>query len=210
MVLAARKRYSDTVAWMRSRVPPRRDRASLAWRSLGGTLTGSLLLLGVIGVLSPARFGSQGSRAFGSGWPTIALVALVAASGAWAVARRRTLAWLIARAREPWRRPLTGEPAFDGAAGSLASVPGSLQTRFALSWVWGPAAAALLAGATCLSAGYFVIDAILARGEVGWQQPVLAAANLALAWIALRASAGRLAVWPLAVAVHRDATGAYS
>jgi hypothetical protein len=66
-----------------------------------------------------------------------------------------------------------------------------------------------LGAAATLASAYFVVDAILARFEVGWQQPVFAAVYLGIAWGAFRASAGRLAVWPLSVSAHRAATVGY-
>jgi hypothetical protein len=168
-----------------------------------------VLLLAIIGLISPARFGSQGSRAFGSGWPTIALIGLALACGLWVYARRKTHGWVVAKIREPFRRPLEEDPAFGGASGALAAAPAPLRTRFALTWIWAPAVGAMIALTACLSAAYFLVDAVLARFEVGWQQPVLAGIDLVLAWTLFRIAAGRLAVWPLAVAVHREATTGY-
>lgn len=205
----ARKAYSHAAAWMRSRVPPRASRGSLATAATTGCVIYAVLLLSVIALVSPARFGSQGSRAFGSGWPSLALAALGAACLAWAVARRRRHSWVVGKVREPFRRPLEEDPAFAGAAHALAAARPPLKTRFAAAWIWAPAAAALLALAGSLTAAYFVVDAVLARFEVGWQQPVLAGLNLAFSWAVLRAAAGRLAVWPLAVSVHREATTGY-
>ena len=204
-----RKAYSDANAWTRSRVPPRRARAGIAGRSLTGCLVGSILLLASIAVISPARFGSQGSRAFGSGWPALVLGTVALGCAAWIFVRRRSIAWLLARAREPFSHAPEDDPAYAGAWAALAACRGPQRTRYALAWIWAPVAAAVVACAACLSAAYFLVDAVLARGEVGWQQPVLAAADLVVAWVLLRAAAGRLAVWPLAVAVHRAATTGY-
>ncbi len=204
-----RRAYSDAAAWMRSRLPSRAGRASFAAGALTACLVDSVLLLAIVGLVSPARFGAQGSRAFGSGWPTAALIGLAAACGLWVFARRKTHRWVVARIKEPFRRPLEEDPAFAGASGALAAAPAPLRTRFALAWIWAPAAAAAVAATACLSAAYFLVDAVLARFEVGWQQPVLAAADLIVGWALLRIAAGRLALWPLAVAVHRDATTGY-
>lgn len=209
MPVRRRSAYSDAVAWVASRRPERRERAAIATRALTACLVGALLLLCVVGLLSPARFGSQGSRAFGSGWRDLVLAGIALGCAVWAAARRRSLAWLVARAREPLGRPLEDDPAFAGASGALAATRGPLRTRFALGWIWAPAGAALAGAASCLAASYFVVDAVLARFEVGWQQPVFAAIYLALAWGAFRAAAGRLAVWPLAVSAHRAATVGY-
>lgn len=206
----SRRPYSDAAAWMRSRVPPRPDRAALATAALTAFLVDGLLLLSLIGLVSPARFGSVGSRAFGSGWRSLALAGLAVLCAVWLLARLRPHRWVVAKAREPFRRPLEEDPAFAGAAGALDAARAPLKTRFALGWIWLPAAAVLGAVATSLTTAYFVVDAVLARFEIGWQQPVLAAANLVVAWSLLRAAAARIAVWPLAVSVHREATTGYS
>ena len=206
----ARTAYGNALGWMRSRVPGRTGRAAVAAGALRGFLLYALLLLALVGLASPARFGSQGSRAFGSGWPTGALAVIVVACTAWALSQRGTHAWLIRKVREPFQRPLEDDPAFAGAAHALGAARAPLKTRFAVGWIWLPATAALGALAACLSTAYFVIDAVLARFEVGWQQPVFAAANLLLGWVLLGVAAGRLAVWPLAVSVHREATTGYA
>jgi hypothetical protein len=210
MAPSTRRPYSDAAAWTRSRVPQARDRAALATAALAGMLVDSLLLLSLIGLFSPASFGASGTRAFGNDVRTLALLGLAAASGAWLVRRWRAHRWVVARAREPFRRPLDDDPAFPGAAGALAAARAPSKTRFALGWIWAPALGALGALASSLTTAYFLVDAVIARGEVGWQQPVLAGANLLIAWALLRAFAGRLAVWPLAVSAHRDATTGYS
>ena len=204
-----RRSYADAAAWMRSRLPARSARGSAAAAALGGCLVYSVLLLALIGLVSPARFGSQGSRAFGTGWTVPALAGIAAACAVWAWRRRASHAWLVRKVREPFRHPLEADPAFAGAAHALGAAPAPLKTRFAAGWIWLPAGAALLGLAGSLSVAYFAIDAVLARFEVGWQQPVLAGANLLLAWAVLRAAAGRLTVWPLAVSVHREATTGY-
>lgn len=206
----SRRPYSDAAAWMRSRIPPRRDRAALAGAALTALLVDGLLLLSLIGTASPARFGSLGSRAFGSGWRTLALLGVAAACALWLAARFRAHRWVAAKMREPWRRPLEEDPAFAGASGALGAARGPLKTRFALGWIWLPALAVLGALGAALTTGYFLVDAVLARFEIGWQQPVLAAVNLVVAWVLLRVGAGRIAVWPLAVSVHREATTGYS
>ena len=150
-----------------------------------------------------------GGRAFGSTTRTLALGAVALACGLWFVMRLRTHRWVVARAREPFRRPLEDDPAFPGAAGALDAARAPLKTRFAAGWILLPVLAVLGATGAALTTAYFLIDAVIARLEVGWQQPVFAAVNLVVAWALLRAAAGRLAVWPLAVSVHREATTGY-
>jgi hypothetical protein len=190
-------------------MPSRAGRASLAGAALTACLVDGLLLLALVGLVSPARFGLQGSRAFGSGPPTVALIGIAAACGLWVYARRGAHRWVVAKIGEPFRRPLEEDPAFAGASAALAAAPGPLRTRFAVTWIWFPVAGAVIAATAGLSAAYFLVDAVLARFEVGWQQPVLAAADLIVAGALFRLGAGRLAVWPLAVAVHQEATTGY-
>ena len=177
---------------------------------LGAFLIDSVLLLSLIGLFSPASFGAAGSRAFGSGVRTLALAGLAAVCGLWLARRFRMHRWVLQRAREPFRGPLDDDPAHPGASGALAAARPPLQTRFAIGWIWAPALAALAAAAASLTTAYFLVDAVIARFEIGWQQPIIAAVNLLLAWGLLRVAAGRLAVWPLAVSVHREATTGYS
>lgn len=210
MPRSTRSAYSDAAGWVRSRVPRRRARADLTAQVLGALLLDATLLLSVIGLFSPASFGASGSRAFGSNVRTLMLGALVAVCALWVARRWRTQRRAIEGAREPFRHPIEDDPAFAPASAALAAARPPLQTRFAIAWIWLPALAVAGAVATSLAAAYFVVDSVVARFEIGWQQPVLAAVNLVLAWVLLRTSAGRLAVWPLAVSVHREATTGYS
>jgi hypothetical protein len=194
---------------MRSRVPPGRQRAALATGALTAALVDGLLLMSVVGLVSPASFGVSGGRAFGSTSRTVALAAIAAACALWFALRLPTHRWVVARAREPFHRPLEDDPAFAGAAGALDAARAPLKTRFAAGWIWLPALAALGATAASLTTAYFLVDAVIARLQIGWQQPVFAAVNLVVAWVLLRAAAARLAVWPLAVSVHREATTGY-
>jgi hypothetical protein len=208
--MTPRRAYSDAAAWMRSRVPSRRARDRLASAALAAALIDGALLMSLIGLLSPASFGASGSRAFGSGVRTYALLGIVALCGIWLARRFRAHRWLVAKVREPFRRALEDDPAFAGAAASLDAARAPLKTRFAIGWIWLPAVAAIAAVGASLSTAYFLVDAVIARFQIGWQQPAFAGVNLLLAWVLFRASAGRLAVWPLAVSVHREATTGYS
>lgn len=201
--------YHDAVAWMRSRVPRAGGRTAVANAALTAALVDGLLLMSLIGLVSPASFGVSGGRAFGSTSRTVTLLTIAGACAVWFLLRLRTHRWVVARAREPYRRALDDDPAFAGAAGALDAARGPLKTRFALGWIWLPALAVLGAIATSLATAYFVVDAAIARFEVGWQQPAFAGVNLVVAWVLLRMAAGRLAVWPLAVSVHREATTGY-
>lgn len=205
----SRRGYRDAVKWMKSRVPSRRTQTAVASAALTAALIDGTLLMSLIGLLSPESFGVSGGRAFGSTSRTITLVAIAGACAAWLALRMRTHRWVLARAREPFRRPLEEDPAFAGAVGALDGAGPSLKTRFAVGWIWLPGIAVLGAGAASLTTTYFLVDAVIARGQIGWQQPVFAGVALVVAWALLRAVAGRLLVWPLAVSVHREATTGY-
>lgn len=206
MVRAARRAYSDVIRWMKE-ARPRGVAGRLALKLFRTIYAGSFLLLGTIGLLRPSRFGSPTSRPLRSPeW--IALAVLVAVVAAIVIVRRRRIAASLRRLLEPFRHPLD-HPSHEPAAGALESCPTPLRTRFALGWVWGPAGAVVLAAFLAASSAYFLIDAVLARFEIGWEQPILAALQALASLLVLRAVATRLSTWRLAVSVHRDVAGGY-
>ena len=195
--------YTAAVRWIKA-ARPRGGGWSFAARAFWGSFVAGLIVMSVIGLASPGRFGGVGGRALGTGWPSWVLIGILVLCALVAVIRRRRLVWLVARVREPFRRPLSEDPHFAGAAGALAASSSASRTRFAVGWVWGPVGVAVL-GATCaFSTAYFVVDAVLARGRVGWEQPLLAAANIALGLVLFRIAAKRLSRWRLATSVHRE------
>ena len=209
MVMSARRAYSDAVKWVRSARPRRFSRVLWAERALGATVAVAVPLLTVIALVSPASFASPASNTLRTGWPLYALLGLLAVSIVYLLARMRRIRWALARTREPFVRAPEGDPRYEGAADALAACPGPLRTRFVVWWVWGPVGIAVLAVMCAFSASYFLVDAILARGNVGWEHPVLAGANLASSFLLFAFGAGRLATWRLAVAVHRSVTVGY-
>lgn len=168
----------------------------------------SFISLGLIGVSGPDRFGSPGMEPMGSlqWWALAGVVGvfLAVAAARWAKVKR-VLGLLV----EPMRRPLGDLPSFEPAVAALLSCPAAFRTRFTLGWVWGPAAAVVAASFFLASSAYFIVDAILARLQVGWQQPLLAAVNALIAFALVRAVARRLATWRLALSVHREVAGRY-
>lgn len=110
---------------------------------------------------------------------------------------------------EPLREPLDRFEAFDPAVHALLAAPATLRTRFALGWVWAPAGAVVAAAFFAASSAYFLVDAVLARFQIGWEQPLLAAVNAVAGLLLLRLAATRLATWRLAFSVHREVTGSY-
>jgi hypothetical protein len=209
MVLAAGRAYSSAKRLVRATRPRRIDRVAFARRAFGGSFASGILVLGLIALASPARFGQPGASTLRTGWPSIALLVAIGLCLLAGLARRRHLLWLGGRVREPLLRPLEEVSGFYDAVEALEACPAPLRTRFALSWVWGPVATAVLGGTFAFSAAYFVVDAILARGRVGWAQPVYALAFTAASLVVFALGAGRFATWRVAASVHREATTGY-
>jgi hypothetical protein len=206
---AARRSYTDAVGWIKSARPPGFRSSSWALKALDGTVVVGIVVLGTIGLLSPSSFGNPGATPMGSGWPWFLLLGVVIVCAAVLVAFRGRITWLIGRVREPFRRPLEEDPAFDGAVGGLAESPAALQSRFAFQWIWGPAVLFGLGVMFGFSAAYFAVDAILARFQVGWEQPVLGVANAVTGYVMFRIAAMKLSTWRLSVSVWRAATNRY-
>lgn len=208
MVIAAHRAYSDAVRWVKSARPPRLNPWRLTRRLFQVCFMGSLMLLGAIGLLSPESFGAPTSRA-GAGLHWWGLAVLMALSVLWCFAKRDGIRTGAGRLWEPFRRRLSQFEAFDPAVDALVSAPAAQQTRFALGWVWGPVGVVVLAAVFAASTAYFLVDAILARFQIGWGQPVLAVANAVLSVIVLRLGAKRLATWRLTFSIHREVVGGY-
>jgi hypothetical protein len=208
-VLAARRAYANTRSFVRAARPRHIARGRLARRAFAGSFLAGVALLGLIGIASPSQFGQPGAATLQSGWPLYALSALITSVGLLALARRRHLAWLLARLREPLDRPLDDHHGFGDAVSALEACPAPLRTRFALSWVWGPVVGAVLGGTFAFSSAYFVVDAVLARFRVGWAQPVYALGFAALSMIVFAAAAGRMSTWRFATSVHKEVSTGY-
>ena len=208
MVVAARRAYADAIRWIKRARPPGLDPWRLTRRVFRFTFAASFMVLGLIGVSSPDRFGSPHMKPMGSlqWWALSVVVGICVAVAATRWAKVKRVVDLLV---EPLRRPLADLSSFEPAVGALQSCPAAFRTRFTLGWVWGPAAAVVAACFFLASSAYFIVDAILARFQVGWQPPVLAAVNALLALALLRAVARRLATWRLALSVHREVAGRY-
>ena len=202
MVIAAHRAYSDACAWIRSSA---RGSGSLsrAKSSFGWAYLWAFVTLGTIGILSPRRFGTPGATAFRGGWATALLIVSVTACLVYLMTKTRYLAWAVARALEPFRRDLSEDPAFEGAAGALSSCPAALRSRFAFGWVWGPLGLATLGVVFAAASAYFLVDAILARFQVGWGQPVFALGHALVSLFLFVVAARRLRTWRLAASVRR-------
>ena len=209
MVLEGRRAYSDAVSWVRLARPGDIHKTRFAWRSFVRSFFAGIIVLGVIGLITPSRFGTPGATAFGSGWPAFVLLAVVVLCSIVAVIKRRNIAWLAERLREPWRRPLTERPNYDDAVDALAACSDAQQSRFAFSWVWGPMVVVVLAVLFAFSTAYFLVDAILQRFVVGWETPILAAANALLSLILWRLVAVRMSTWRFAASVYKSASTGY-
>jgi hypothetical protein len=208
MVIAGQRAYADAVRWIRSARPPiRRGRfARTAVRT--SSLTG-LALMSLIALADPNRFGSPGSRTLRTGWPSVVVIAVLAGCVLFALLRRQEIISAVTRVGEPYRRPLSELPSFDDAADALAACPGAFKTRFALLWVWRPLALVVV-GVTCsFSTAYFVVDAILARGSVGWGQVLYACVFLAASFAVFAVSAPTVSTWRLSASVFKEVTSGY-
>lgn len=204
MVIAARRAYADLIRWIKRARPSTFNGWRLARRLFWSCVVGATLLLGTIGLLQPARFGSRTGRFQAIEW--WALAALLAICVVALVVRRTRLYASATRLRDTFRGNLEQHPSFAPAVSALDSCPAPFRTRFALGWVWGPAGLMMAGAIGAASAIYFVIDAILARGTVAPEQVVLAAVNALVSLVILRLAASRLSVWRLSYAVHRAAT----
>lgn len=207
MVIAAQRAYNDAIRWVKSARPRRFNAWRLTRQVFQTSFVGSLLVLGVIGLASPASFGGRGRAASSLQW--WGLAALVAALLLWCFVKRDGIRTGASRLAEPLRRKLLQFEAYQPAVDALVAAPAAQQTRFAIGWVWGPALAVVVAAFFAASSAYFVVDAILARFQIGWEQPVLAIVNAVLSVVVVRLAARRLSTWRLAFSIHRDVTGAY-
>lgn len=207
MVIAARRAYVEAVRWLKSSRPARIDSGRFAMRSFWGSLLAGTVVLGVVGLLSPSSFNVPGSRALAGKW-TLALSGLVGVCVLIVLARLRHLRWLVARIREPFVRPL-GTRHFEGAADALAACPAPLHSRWAASWVWGPAVLAVAGVTFAFACAYFVVGGVLSGGRIGWGNPIAAGINVLLSIFCFAVAATRLSTWRLALSVHREVTGRY-
>jgi hypothetical protein len=205
MVIAARRAYQDLIRWIKEARPRTLVPWRLARRLFATSSLASTVLLGAIGLFAPARFGAPASRPRGGQewWAVACLVGLCLVV---LLLSRSSMSAGATRIRETFRGRLEEHPSFEPSVSALDSSPGALRTRFALGWVWGPMAAGVLGAIFAASAVYFVVDAILARFSIGWQQLLLAVVNAALSLIIFRIAAKRLSVWRLSFAVHRAVT----
>jgi hypothetical protein len=209
MVVAAHRSYVALKRATRAARPGRINRRHFARGAFAGSFVAGVAVLGTIGLLAPSNFGQPGAATLRSGWPSVALAALVAACVGYGVIRRRHLAWLLARLREPLLRPLEEHRSFAEAVDALAACPAPLRLRWAIGWVWGPIGYVVAAGTLAFSSAYFFVDALLARGRVGWGQPLYALIFAAGSVLVFAAAASRLATWRFALSVHKEVTSGY-
>lgn len=209
MVLTSNRAYSDLVKWMRSARPPGMNLWLRARRDFASSLITGTVVLGLIGLLDPESFGAPQSDAFANGWPPTVLAGLLILCAALLATRFGRIRRATMRAAEPWFRPLYESPVWPGASGALAACAPGSKARFAVAWVWEPIALVVIACTFSWSTAYFVVDAILAGGRIGWGQPLYALGFALLSLITWRFAEVRLATWRLATSIHREATEGY-
>ena len=206
----ARAAYRDAVTWVKLARPKRLNATGFALRSFRSSWLAGIVFLGLIGLVSPSSFGAPGARGFfASGWPSFLLLGAIVLCLLYAFAKREEIGWLVTRLRDPWRRAMTEDPNYEGLVTALEQCPGPLQSRFSMRFVWRPLVVAVLAGFFSFSSAYFAVDAILGRFLIGWEQPVLAAANALVSVVLWRIGAGGLSTWRLATSARNSVAGGY-
>ena len=208
MVVAAERSYRDAVRWIKVERPPLR-RAAYARRATRTALLTGLAVMGGIGLLSPASFGVVRGQTSLRDWPPLVVACLTVTCVIYGLLHRAGVRSVLERLRDPYVRALAEHPGFDGAADALAACPRAYRTRFALVFVYRPLAMGLAAFVGALSTSYFVIDAVLARGLVGWTQPVYALVFLGLSLTLFYLAAPKLSTWRVAASVHKEVTTGY-
>ena len=216
MVRRAHGAYSDAVKWIKISRPRRARESGFGGRCFTNSFIAGVVVLGVIGLLSPSSFGqtrgfSAGGRlgGLGLGWPALLLAAFVGLGFLYALTHFRGIRWTVTRLIDPWRRPMTEHPSYEGAVGALEHCPDALRSRFAWRFVYRPMVIAVLATFFAFSSSYFLVDATLAQFIVGWQQPVLAVVNALVSVLLWRVAASGLSTWRIAASVYKTVSTGY-
>jgi hypothetical protein len=216
MARPGRSAYSDAVAWTKLGRPRRLNRGTFAARCWRNSFIAGVIVLGVIGFLSPSTYGqtrgfsSRGQLgALGLGWPGLVLAGLVVLGLLYALFQRDGIRWTVARVIDPWRRPQNENPNYEGAVGALGASSDANRTRYLWRFVYKPLALAVLATFFAFSSAYFLVDATLAQFQVGWQQPVLGVVNSIISAVLWRVAAVGLSTYRLAASVHKTVSTGY-
>jgi hypothetical protein len=210
MVTAYRRTYADAVSWTKSTRPATFERDAFAVKSCGGFFFAGIVGFGVASIVSPETFGQRGARVLNLGWPTLALVAMIAVGVGVLLAQRGRISWLLSRnLTAPFSLRPGEERAYEAAVNALAACPQPLQARFALAWSWTPAIAACVGALFALSAAYFAVYVVLARGEVGTETLAMGLGDAVAAIGVFAAAAARLVTWRFATAVRRAVAPGY-
>lgn len=186
---------------------PRRIGWGFARRAFFRSFLAGAGLLALIGIVAPSQFGLPGRNTLRTGWPLAVLLIVIAAVAGYALLHRDGITAALRRAKEPYVRPLREHEAHEGTVNALDSCPTPFQTRFAAAWLWAPIALAVIGGALAFSSAYFVIDAVLSRFAIGWEQPALALANALSSVVVFRVAAPRFSTWRLAASARNTVSG---
>jgi hypothetical protein len=216
MAKPARSAYSDAVKWTKLGRPRSLNRATFAGRCWQNSFIAGVIVLGIIGFLSPSTYGqtrgfsSRGQiGALGLGWPGLVLVGMVALGLLYALLQRDGIRWTVVRVIDPWRRPLDEDPNYEGAVGALGASSDANRTRYLWRFVYKPLVLGVLATFFAFSSAYFLVDATLAQFDVGWQQPVLGVINSIISVVLWRLAAVGLSTYRLATSVHKTVSTGY-
>ena len=198
--------YAGAVGWLKAARPAELRRTTFAGRAFKWTFAAAIAVMGAIALTSPEKFSRPGSDTLATGWPAYLVAGLAALCLVPFVAARGRLLDHVHTIREPFSGAGERTEEREQITAALVECSGLQQTRFALARIWAPAALTVLGGVFTFASAYFVIDAVISRFEVGWQQGALFAANAALALVCFALVAGRLSTLGVAAAAYRDAT----
>ena len=208
MIVADRRAYKDLVGWMKAARPSGVGRAGFTVRRFRASFLSGLALMGSLSLIDPAAFGQSGA-AYSLGWGGWLAIGVFVVTIIYGYVKRKAIFELVQHLREPLVGPLEDNPNFEGAHGALAACSPAFVARFGAMWVWGPAALLVVGVLFAFSNSYFVIDALLARFDVGYGTGVLFGADLVISLLSFALAARRLSTWRLAVSVHKATTTGY-
>ena len=210
MVMASRRTYADAVAWTKSTRPPDFSRARFALDWLGAFFLAGIIAFGVASVATPQSFGQRGARVLNLGWPSVALVAMIAVSLIVLVVNRRRLASLMDKnLTSPFSLRPGQDRAYEAAVNALSACPRLFQLRFFAGWIWGPGAIAFLGAILAVSAAYYAVYSVLAGFDVGAETASLAIGNVLGGLVLFMLGAVRLATWRFAATAYRTVSPSY-
>ena len=201
--------YADVVDWVRVARDKRIDKGAFALRAFRSSFFFGVLVISVIGLLSPAALGQVGAAPFRGSWPMWVFAGLVVLCLAVCWFKRDDIRWTAVRIVDPWRRPMEDDPNYAGLADALELCSETQRSRFAWSFVWGPLVVGVLATACAFASAWFLLAAISNRFVVGWGFVVQLVVTAALSAALWRVAVTRLATWRVAASAYKTISTGY-